>query len=74
MPREYRSQDEHAEQDAHPHLENLTTYQIDEQQFTEWQLHWDSRQEVIEHLLRELDRAMAQSRHNERPTFRIVRP
>ncbi len=38
-------------------------YQIDEKQFLNWESRWETKQDVIDHFLDELERSMAQ-RHN----------
>jgi len=47
-------------------------YFIDEQQFLNWESRWETKQEVIEHFLNELDKSMAQRHCTEAPTLRVV--
>ena len=36
----------------------VPSYQVDQREFDQWQLHWNSKQEVIDHLLHELEKSM----------------
>ncbi len=47
-------------------------YRIDEKQFENWEMRWNSKQEVIDHFLQELELAMAQGQATKVPTLRLV--
>ena len=47
-------------------------YVIDETQFESWEQRWDSKQQVIEHLLSELEKAMTQSEKQKEVGLQIV--
>ncbi|MBT5020800.1 hypothetical protein N9153_03280 [Planctomicrobium sp.] len=40
-------------------------HQIDEQQFENWQRRWDTKEEVIDQLLEELEKSMSHSQHTQ---------
>lgn len=45
---------------------------LNEEQFHNWQRRWNSKEEVIDKFLAELENAMTQSLIQKRPVFRIV--
>ncbi|WP_417849912.1 hypothetical protein [Thalassoglobus sp.] len=47
-------------------------YQIDEKQFENWELRWNTKQDVIDHFLQELETAMVQGQVRKVPTLRLV--
>ncbi len=48
-------------------------YSINEKQFLNWETRWETKQDVIDHFLDELERSMAQSHNAEGHILSIVR-